>query len=99
MVRVKLPEAGPVLGAIMPAKDAVMAASKYYIEVTGLPFKGVSVEEVELTEDRRFWLVTLGLPQASLAGMLVSRDALDYKIFKVNSKTGQVLSMKIRNVK
>ena len=80
------------------AKDAVRAASAYFMELTGI-LTGVSVEEVELSEDGCFWLITLGYydPANPFSGLVV-RGVLSYKVFKIDAKTGQVVSMKVRKV-
>ena len=82
-------------------KDAVGAATRFAEELYG-PREdlGLTLEEVELSSDDRHWLITLGLvdranPFAALAGGLAQRD---YKIFKVDAETGEVVSMKIRSV-
>lgn len=46
---------------------------------------GLSLEELTLDDDGKFWLVTLGI-----------NHGLSYKIFKVDAYNGEVVSMKIR---
>jgi len=60
MAKAKLPEAAPDGGKTISARDAVLAATTYFAEVAGNT-SGVSVEEIELTDDAKFWLVTLGV--------------------------------------
>ena len=80
------------------AKDAVIAASKYFTEVTGITF-GVSVEELELTEDGKNWIVTLGyLEYTGIIPIMQRRQDMIYKTFKVDARTGAVMSMKIREL-
>jgi hypothetical protein len=58
---------------------------------------GITLEEVELSGDDRYWLVTFGFPAA--AGrftQFASTLARDYKVFKVDALDGGVSSMKIR---
>lgn len=91
-------------------KTAVSAAYQYIRglqEVMGNPLNDLRLEEVELSEDRRFWLITLGFDipnkksknnkQFDLALPTVT-SRREYKIFKVNSQTGEVEAMKIREV-
>ena len=80
---------------MIDVKKAVTAALTYAQEL-GRP--GATLEEVERTEDDRYWLVTLGFARhlndlSVLGGM---RCDPDYKVFKVDAETGEVLSMKIR---
>jgi hypothetical protein len=56
---------------------------------------GISLEEVELSADERFWLVTLGFPALGRWSELAGAGR-DYKVFKVDAETGIVSSMKIR---
>ncbi len=50
------------------------------------------LEEVELTEDEKYWLVTLSY----LESMIETQR--QYKSFKVDATSGEVQSMKIRSV-
>jgi len=61
----------------------------------------VQLEEVELTGDKSHWLITMsyeGLSDSVASSMLVGKS-VRYKIFKLDAKTGNVLSMKIRDIK
>jgi len=63
-------------------------------------YSNLALEEVELSSDEEFWLITLGFtPPANnliaLAGANVKRE---YKIFKIKSESGNVISMKIRSI-
>ena len=61
----------------------------------------VQLEEVELSVDKAHWLITLsyeGISSSVASSMLVGKSLL-YKIFKLDAETGEVLSMKIRNIK
>jgi len=61
----------------------------------------VQLEEVELSENKAHWLITLsyeGLSSSVASSMLVGKSLL-YKIFKLDAKQGEVISMKIRNIK
>ena len=61
----------------------------------------VQLEEVELSEDKAHWFITLsyeGVSSSVASSMLVGKSLL-YKIFKLDAKNGEVISMKIRNIK
>jgi len=95
-------------------KAAVNSAYSYLREIqelVGGKFEDLRLEEVELSEDKRFWHITLGydLPVkvrvgSQLEEMLISQTQRkqefqrEYKLFKVNAETGEVESMKIRKV-
>lgn len=78
----------PELERIGP-KEAAEVASKFYREVTG-NYQTLSLEEIELREG--YWYVTLGIPKTG--GLVIYEK--EYKIFKVNAKTGNVESMNLR---
>ncbi|RPI44117.1 MAG: hypothetical protein EHM46_03250 [Bacteroidetes bacterium] len=61
----------------------------------------VQLEEVELTNDRAHWLITLSYEgtSTSVASSLLVGKSMIYKIFKLDAETGDVLSMKIRDLK
>lgn len=54
------------------------------------------VEEIELSNDRAYWFVTLSYPSNQPEGLFGMKTKRKYRIFKINSNTGEVLSMKIR---
>jgi hypothetical protein len=80
--------------------DAVKAVLGFAQELYGLQdVKRLTLEEVEPTEDERFWMVTLGVPATLQPVEVIARRASSerYKVFKVDADTGEVLSMKIRS--
>lgn len=87
-------------------QDAVKAAKEFAISLYKEDeLKNMRVEEIELASDEGRWLVTLGWVETSvrqlggLAGLTnASIEPLPrvYKIFTVNSESGNVESMKIR---
>jgi len=88
---------------IIDAREAAKLASVYFQSL--LPqVSDFSLEEVELSEDGKFWLITLGfsviekrLGPTTLAAALGSMSPrTKFKVFKVDAQTGKVLSMKIR---
>jgi hypothetical protein len=88
---------------------AVKAASNYLLSVKDIMgnLQNIRLEEVELSEDRKYWLITWGfdIPLKNknplrIAGLLQEGNLLtrEYKLFKVNSETNEVESMKIRKL-
>jgi hypothetical protein len=83
-------------------KQAVKVAQEYFSDLTGRHL-GLLLEEVELVPEgdgREFWYVTLSFPSddsplAPFAGKNVPRE---YKTLRVDSSTGEVKSMKIRQL-
>jgi len=96
---------------IIDVKQAVAIAIQYFLNlVGGESASDVLLEEVELSDDERFWHVTLsavvpgpenvGSPVNALAtalGASLPRRRV-YKVFKVDATGGTVKSMKMRMV-
>jgi hypothetical protein len=83
------------------ARAAAQAAAAYFKELYS-SVKGFSLEEVELSDDGDYWLITLSfeIPPDPVLGQVFSFQAprTKYKVFKVDSKSGRVLAMKIRKL-
>ncbi len=93
---------------MIDVKEAVEFA---YDFVQQLPKVGdvnpITLEEVELTDDERYWLITLGLyrsalptigPTDTFASKVLAKQEREYKVVKIHADSGKVQSMKIRNV-
>lgn len=61
----------------------------------------VQLEELELTSDKAYWYITLSYEGVSnsVASSLLVGKSVRYKIFKLEADTGQVISMKIKDLK
>ena len=81
------------------AQEAAKIAMEYYKEVTG-DYQQPAVEEVELSEDNKNWLITLGVRRSpgDTISNLYGKTEIEYKVFKIDAQNGNVLSMKIREV-
>lgn len=88
-------------------REAVNIAEKYFDSVKdmmGLQVNDLRLEEVELSEDKNFWLITLGFNRLTdtaknhLGLPTIPRHEREYKIFNIDAQTGEVKSMKIREV-
>lgn len=87
---------------MLDVKEAARRASEYF---AGLydpkQIDDVQLEEVEMSEDGKYWLITLSYPLLP-AGLTpipfgqISRRK--YKLFTIDAQTGEVKSMKIREV-
>jgi hypothetical protein len=103
MAETNKPAGVPEAGDAIPAREAVRAASAYYRDITGST-QPVTLEEIELTEDGRFWLVTLGMVVPALntnplANLMIPQSEVSYKVFRIDARTGKVKSMKLREIK
>lgn len=94
-------------------RNAVQSVRDYIVEfkdILGNNLEDLMIEETEISEDGKFWLITVGFNRkidsrerdlSSLASGILSPGGQqatikrDYKIFAVDSSTGEVVSMKI----
>ena len=83
-------------------KAASIAAEIFNSIYPDLAENDLSLEEVELSEDDKFWLITLGYDAKRVLSphdkMFKSEKYRAYKTFKIDSSTGKLISMKIRTV-
>lgn len=87
----------------MEVKQAVAVAKKYYEDVFS---EAASLEEVWFDDSRDVWCITLGVRRRLIRekspsilepfGQSPAREALDYKIVRVNDKSGAVESVRLR---
>ena len=61
----------------------------------------VQLEEVELSADKAHWLITLSYEaeSGSVASSMLVGKSVRYKVFRLDTKSGEVISMNIRNIK
>jgi len=81
-------------------KEATDKAKEYLVSFFP-DAENVQLEEVEMTEDKAHWFVTIsyeGISNSVASSLLVGKTVL-YKIFKIDAKEGEVISMKIRDIK
>jgi hypothetical protein len=80
-------------------KDAVFAAVQFAKSVLSQTrTDDIGLEEVEAGEGQDVWLITLSMDDQSAMSVLTGRMGRDFKTFAVNKETGEVLSMKIRQL-
>jgi hypothetical protein len=81
-------------------KTAVRIATAYFDQLIQRHYSELAVEEVEKTDDDRFWLVTIGynVISSDRSGLVSFQSApvREYKIIKVDSQSGEAVSMKVR---
>jgi hypothetical protein len=83
---------------MLDVKEAAHRASDYFLSLYGGEgSSGVRLEEVELTDDGRYWLITLSHPIRDDAPWELATRR-EYKLFTIDATTGEVKSMKIRKV-
>lgn len=77
-------------------KDAAAKAVTYFGDVYGSQFGNVMLEEVEREGD--YWYITLGYDLPSIVAQFGGKARRGFKVFKIDASTGEVVSMKIREV-
>lgn len=83
----------------LTAKEAAIKAKKYYEELAGSKNR-INLEEIELSDDKKYWFITLGIYTPTNSMFLLSQginEAVNYKTFQVDARSGEVVSMKIKN--
>jgi hypothetical protein len=83
---------------LVDVKRAVSKARDYLAEMLQIPPERLLLEEVELSEDDKFWLVTLSFPPPAGSSFAVALGGRVYKVVKIDAVTGEFESIKIRQV-
>jgi hypothetical protein len=85
---------------MIDVKEATGKAKEYLLSFFPEAEK-VQLEEAELTEDKSHWYITLSYESisSSVASSLLVGKSVRYKIFKLDAESGDVISMKIRDIK
>lgn len=60
--------------------------------------KNIVLEEVELTEDEKYWFITLSYNDPSESLSVQNIFGKTIKVFKIRRDDGEVMAMKIRSV-
>jgi hypothetical protein len=85
-------------------KEAVKIAMEYLATLyEDKDLRDVLLEEVRLSDDDQYWLVTLGFSRpvptnSYLEAMGAESLKREYKVFEISAETGAVRSMQIRQV-
>lgn len=90
---------------MIDVQDAVRNAFEYIENLfDDEEIKDLRLEEIELTDDENFWLVTLGFFRSNvqddqegiLASVVTGPPKREYKIMRIRAEDGEVRAMKIR---
>lgn len=79
------------------SKTAVKLAGTYFRELFPT-VQDMRLEEVELSSDGQFWLVTYSFakPELTVFGSAFANPQRDYKVVKLDANTGEPQGVKIR---
>jgi hypothetical protein len=95
---------------MIEVKEATQNAIEYFKSVYGKKFVNVDLDEVELSDDEKYWYITLGYERPMPPTLKNSWDSAlgrpnpwssedrRYKLFKLDAASGKVLSMKVRKI-
>ena len=84
---------------MLDVKEAAQRASEYFAALFPQDLAAKArLEEVELSDDGQYWLITLGYPTDTSGLLLATTKPREYKQFKIEAATGKVVSMTIRKV-
>jgi hypothetical protein len=84
----------------MDAKEATEKAVEYFKQFYPTVEK-VKLEEVEISDDEKYWNIVLSYEDSEatpLSYLQIGQQRI-FKIFKIDAETGNVKSMKIKNIK
>ena len=78
-------------------KQATQKAEQYLTNL--IPgATNIVLEEIELTEDEKYWFITLSYNDPSESKSVQNIFGKTVKIFKIRRDDGEVMAMKIRSV-
>jgi len=81
---------------MITVKEAAQKAVSYFTDLYANQFRNVLVEEVEQSDG--YWYITLGYDLPSVIAQFGGKAPRGFKTFKIDAGTGEVVSMKIREV-
>ena len=83
---------------MIDVKDATRIATEHFAELYQGTYQNLAVEEVELSEDEKHWLVTLGFSVQGLQSMTAASTTREHKEIRVATDSGRVVSMRIKRL-
>jgi hypothetical protein len=91
---------------MIDVQQAVQVATQYAAQLFGNALNNLRLEEVELSFDEKHWYITIGFDEsvplrsgaigAALENMMNPRMERRYKVVDVDSNTGKVRAVKMR---
>jgi hypothetical protein len=84
-------------------KQAVTVANDFISHLYPEPLPDLALEEVQRSEDDKYWLITLGFSQikptaSALQALAGSQKGRVYKVIKIDAESGEPVSMLIREL-
>ena len=83
-------------------REAVEAARMFLMGlqgfIGGLSKDEIWLEEIELSEDKHYWRITMSFPRPVDNPLVPTQQQRDYKLFEISTVTGEVKAMRIRTL-
>ena len=89
-----------IISAKQAAKMAIDYVDSFYRDL-GIPISDIMLEEVEPSADDQSWQITIGFSHPNPASPIpnwVRKDDRKYKVVQVSRSSGEIRSMKIRQI-
>ena len=85
---------------MIDAKEAVKISKEYFQSMyDGNNLSELLLEETDLIEDGKYWLITFGFDWTPISGTSsIGPGDRKYKAVKLDAETGSLISMKIVNI-
>ncbi|HZT60838.1 MAG TPA: hypothetical protein VFA21_19700 [Pyrinomonadaceae bacterium] len=84
---------------MLDVKQATQSATDQLVDLyPQMARDGIQLEEVELSDDEKYWFITLSYPLPGQIPVLNLPPKKEYKVFKIDSQTGKARSMRIRKL-
>jgi len=77
-------------------RTAVNTATGYFTQLFQHPYSDLAVEEIELSEDKRSWQITLGYALTDSSMPFMPKSPREFKVITVDAQNGEPTSMKIK---
>ena len=83
---------------MIDVKQASKLAIEYFTTLFENKYSNLTLEEVEVSEDGKYWYITLGydIDKPFSVTLPLRKTGREYKRFKIDVESGKVLSMQIR---
>lgn len=85
---------------MLDVKQASKLATEYFASLYENKYHNLNLEEVEISEDGKYWYITLGydIERPFSVALPFTKTGREFKRFKIDIETGKVLSMQIRKI-
>jgi hypothetical protein len=81
---------------MIDVKEAAKVAYDYFAELYQGKYHNLAVEEAEITDDEKFWIITLGYDVQGQQTIMAGPSSREYKVLKIEAEAGRVVQMKMR---